>query len=344
MCNIAGYVGRLDAAPILIKMIKAQEGLNGGFYSGLAVHDSSAVCYRKTRGDFDRLLADTDAEKLVGTTGIIHSRTPSGGDSSWAHPFVTERCGEVKLAYVANGSMGKFGAEKDRFDRLANELVREGYDIPCRLNLRDEKYCMLESGEAVHMSDVMCQLIYKNTETCDSVDAAMARAFCEMPGEIVGLCLDERFPDRIFYSRINMPMFVGFDADGAYLASSPTAFPATVESFELLPAASSGVIYRDHYETAGLKELTKRVRRFNRRTIDMAVRTILAELSLGERGVPALRATVKRAFPKTELLQTHAIVYIALHELLYSGHITEIRARTTLDGRDAPLTLFSAKK
>ena len=49
MCNIAGYVGARRVAPILIDMIRIQEGLNGGFYTGLAVHDGASVSYRVAR-------------------------------------------------------------------------------------------------------------------------------------------------------------------------------------------------------------------------------------------------------------------------------------------------------
>ena len=36
MCNIAGYVGTKQAAPILLDMLKKQEGYGGGYYSGIA--------------------------------------------------------------------------------------------------------------------------------------------------------------------------------------------------------------------------------------------------------------------------------------------------------------------
>lgn len=40
MCNIAGYIGEQQAAPILIEMIREQEGLDAGFYTGIAtIHE-----------------------------------------------------------------------------------------------------------------------------------------------------------------------------------------------------------------------------------------------------------------------------------------------------------------
>ena len=85
-------------------MIKKQEGLNGGFYTGIAVHDGKSIDYRKVQGDLSLLLNTTNAESLIGNTGIVHSRTPSGGNHLWAHPFTAERNSEVKICYVANGA------------------------------------------------------------------------------------------------------------------------------------------------------------------------------------------------------------------------------------------------
>lgn len=80
MCNIAGYIGEKEAAPILIEMIRVQEGMNGGFYTGLSVHDGQHLHYRKVQGDLAVLLKETDADRLAGKMGMIHSRTPSGGN------------------------------------------------------------------------------------------------------------------------------------------------------------------------------------------------------------------------------------------------------------------------
>lgn len=179
MCNISGYVGARDATPILIEMLRRQEGLNGGFYSGLAVHDGENLAYRKVLGDVSTLVGTTDAEELSGTMGIAHSRTPSGGDSSWAHPFVTERSGRVELCYVANGSVGLFSHLKDEQTKIANELVRSGYDIPCKLYETDRTYLCLEDGANVHMSDVMCQLIYRHRDGGKTLHDAMTAAFTE---------------------------------------------------------------------------------------------------------------------------------------------------------------------
>ncbi len=343
MCNIAGYVGDLNATPILLKMIKAQEGLNGGFYSGLAVHDGKNLHYRKTIGDFDTLLKESDASSLKGTMGIIHTRTPSGGNALWAHPFVSERDNDLKFCYVANGAMSSFSYRREEFHALASDLQESGFDIPCKIKMEEGRYCKLKNGDAVHMSDVMCQLIYKHkTNGLNTVDA-MTQAFFDMPSEIVGLAIEKETNDKIYFSRINKPMFVAFDEYGAYLASSPSAFPPHVKEYKLLPALSSGIIYKNGYKVIKYPKFDKKVRAFNVKTIRNASNVILKTLTEGEKRFPDLTKAFREIIPKGQLLQDDAIVYIALYNLLKEGKIVRIDTQREVRGQIAPNALFKLK-
>ena len=106
MCNIVGYVGDKNATEILFEMLKVQEGIDGGFFTGIAVHDGKKLNYRKVVGDIKKLIETTSALNLKGNTGIMHSRTPSKGDSEWSHPFYSCLNGELDQCYVVNGSLG----------------------------------------------------------------------------------------------------------------------------------------------------------------------------------------------------------------------------------------------
>lgn len=340
MCNIAGFVGNKNATPILLEMIKAQEGLNGGFYSGLAVHNGRDIEYCKLRGDLSKLLAETRAGDLIGNTGIIHSRTPSGGEDSWAHPFFTEIQGKTEMCYVANGGYGLYKSRKKEYDAIADALVAEGLDIPCKTEQGCEKYNRLASGEFIHMSDVMCQLIYKLKMSGLDTASAMTEAFSQMPSEIVGLTVCREYPDRIFFSRINKPMFVGFDRDGAYLASSPTAFPKSVTDYKLLPALSSGAVYSDRCEILPYPAFSQKVRGFNKKTLQNATECILSLLQAGECGARDMMRALSARMPKNEILQVDAIVYTVLDALLKSGRITQRAGAYTADGQAAPKTFF----
>lgn len=344
MCNIAGYVGERDAAPVLIEMIRKQEGLNGGFYTGISVHDGTGLAYRKTQGDLEHFLQMTDAASLSGRMGIIHSRTPSGGNGLWAHPFVTERDGKVLLSYVANGAVGAFAGRKAEFDKIADSLVSEGFDIPCKLTCEDARYGRLSSGEAVHMSDTMCQLIYRYKAGGLDTALAMTRAFEEMPSEIVGLAIERESPDRIYYSRINQPMFVGFDGQGAYLCSSPQALPETVQSYTLLPPLSSGIVFKDRYEVTARHDFPAEVSALDETTAAQVEEIVLFLAERGEVTIPQMRKAVREAWGKEKLLQVSAAVYAAVAELLRGGKI-QMRSSYRMVGDDrGPQTLFSLCK
>lgn len=133
MCNIAGYVGTQPAAPLLIDMMRRQEGFCGGYYSGIATLHEGKIYYAKLTGDLTRLVDTTEAARLPGTVGIIHSRSRSGGGDAWAHPFIGERDGRAAIAYVANGEAGFFGGRTPEYNRLANRLLTEGYTMHSRV-------------------------------------------------------------------------------------------------------------------------------------------------------------------------------------------------------------------
>ncbi len=259
MCNIAGYVGTENAAPILIEMIKQQEGYNGGYYTGIATLHEGKIYYEKLTGDTDRLLTLTNAARLPGKIGIVHSRTKSGGGDEWAHPFLGYREDAPFCAYVANGNIGCYKDQIARFNEMTQALFDEGYPLSSRIEIDPPAYLQLKDGTSVHMSDVMCQMIVRQLGKTDEQARAMEAAFCEMPSEIVGLLLSLDTPDRITYSRFNMPMSVSFAPHGAYLASSPLAFPKDAGEPTLLLANSCGYVYRDRFCSMPMREPPKPV-------------------------------------------------------------------------------------
>ena len=122
MCNISGYIGDRRAAPVLIEMMRRQEGYCGGYYTGITTLHDGKLYTRKVLGDVNRLLAETDAMELPGNVGVIHSRSNSGGDVRWGHPFVTS---DNKFSVSLNGATGKYETHKET-ENVARMLYREG--------------------------------------------------------------------------------------------------------------------------------------------------------------------------------------------------------------------------
>ena len=164
MCNIAGYVGSRPAAPILLDMMKRQEGFAGGYFSGMATIHDGRLYHAKLTGDVARLESLTDVASFPGTIGIIHSRSNSGGGDKWAHPFTRSKNGQVTEAYIANGGLGCSKPRLPEYCQLGQRLMDEGYTMPSRDNVPNTIYPTLADGSVIHMSDIMCQLIARNLD------------------------------------------------------------------------------------------------------------------------------------------------------------------------------------
>ena len=245
MCVIAGYIGNQPAAPILLEMLRREEGLAGGFYSGIATVDDGILHTEKVVGDAATLIAQTPALQLPGNIGIAHSRTPSGGGREWSHPFV-DTSGE--LAYIANGAVGKFD-NLPQLAALSLELMEVGHKFSSAQSEAVGKYPTLENGTSVHFSDTLCQAIAAKYQQLSGQPHRLLRAAAQVyqsvPNEIVGLCLHAAHPDEIVAVRHNKPLEIGRDADGGiYLATTTLAFPEGVSWQMRMPAASGAVFHR----------------------------------------------------------------------------------------------------
>lgn len=343
MCNIAGYVGEHRAAPILLDMIEKQEGFAGGYYTGLATIHEGKIYYAKLTGDTNRLIKNTDAANLPGNIGIIHSRSKAGGGDEWAHPFLGLSGDDITTAYVANGSMGCFAVQSDLFDKLTQDLDDGGYNMLSRARCENTRYPKLADGMAVHMSDVMCQLILRQMNGGKIEHGAMAEAFCEMPNEIVGLLLSLGTPDAIVWSRINMPMFAAFADHGAYLSSTPIAIPADAGEATLLSACSSGYVYRDGFTTTKFDKAPAKVAKIDAKTVAAAYDKICDELSGGAKKFSVISKSIKPLFEAADCVPSAAVTYMVLDSLLKQGrlNVRTVRVDGAADNIDAPCFMMS---
>lgn len=335
MCNIAAYIGNRAAAPILIDMLRRQEGWDAGFYTGLATLHGGTLHHAKQTGDLATLLQSTNAASLPGSVGMIHGRSPSGGGDAWAHPFSAE-CGTASLAYVANGCAGCFSDQSAALGECAAALARAGHVFTSHQAQPVANYPLLPGGGCVHMSDVMAHQIAAHLGEGFAPDDAMNAAFCEIPAEIVGLALSPQTPECIAWSRINMPMFVAFAPHGAYLATTPQAFPADAGEATLLPACCGGLVYCDHLTVKPYKNPPVRVAPLTPRVLRAAYSAIEQALFAAPQTLPELRTLVNPLFEPAACYPLGALVYSVLDSLEKEGRLSIVR--TCVPGMRADLT------
>jgi len=243
MCNIAGYIGNRPAAPVLVEMMKRQEGYCGGYYTGIVTFHEGKLHWAKVMGDVDRLLEETEALKLPGTCGLIHSRSRSGGDWRWAHPFTAD-CG--RLALVLNGGKVRYAPVCDDTG-AARELWSRGvrFDTECPWREEIRSFPVLENGNCVHDTELVCLLTdrYRQQEGLTTAEA-MEKAFLRVPMEAVALALHAEDGAAVSFANYNMPMSVSRTEEETFLASFSLCLPEDRDylSKELLPCACSGTV------------------------------------------------------------------------------------------------------
>ncbi len=118
MCGIVGYVGKKDAAPIVLEGLRRLE-YRGYDSAGLAVVQDGALARRRCAGKLQALMEAVQANPVRGHIGIGHTRWATHGEPCErnAHPHTDCR---GRLVVVHNGIVENYLA-------LREDLQREGH-------------------------------------------------------------------------------------------------------------------------------------------------------------------------------------------------------------------------
>lgn len=250
MCNIAGYIGNKQAAPILIEMMSKQHGFGGGYYTGIATLHEGKMYYAKVAGDLDKLLSDTNAADLPGTIGFIHSRSYGNQNMEWSHPFISD---DDKMAYIANGFGGVL-LDKAQNEISANALLDKGYKFRTAMPIKSE-YIYLKDGTTIHTSELVAHMIADNYRSGMPFGEGMMKVMLDRPSEVVGLAIHQDIPDTIFVARYNFPMMTARAEGETFLATTAMVFPKDrkYHTMEALPCMAMSEVKVDGYKVTGFK-------------------------------------------------------------------------------------------
>src|SRR5690348_4148364 len=123
MCGIVGYVGKREAAPILLEGLSRLE-YRGYDSAGVAIQNGAGVVTRKLVGRVAGLRQLVAAEPLHGHSGIAHTRWATHGapNTQNAHPHID--CAG-KVALVHNGIIENSPALRARLERDGHHFRTE---------------------------------------------------------------------------------------------------------------------------------------------------------------------------------------------------------------------------
>lgn len=205
MCGIVGYIGKEQAAPILLDGLSKLE-YRGYDSAGIAVYDGNDIEIVKAKGRLQALRDLTgDGKNVKGTVGIGHTRWATHGEPSVsnAHPHYNK---DKSIVVVHNGII-------ENYQPLKDKLIGKGYDF---LSETDTEV-------VAHLLDY-----YYDGNPLQAVAKVMHR----VQGSYAFGIIFKEYPDKIFSVRKDSPLIVGASSEGNFIASDvPAILKYTREVF-----------------------------------------------------------------------------------------------------------------
>lgn len=287
MCNIAGYAGNKQAAPILLEMLRRQQAFDGHCSTGIATVHEGKLYYRKFVGDVDGLIKNTDALDLPGTIGIAHSRSSGepGKPLMWelAHPYISM---DETMALVSNG-----GSPRDQYtprrDAAVQKLDDANYVFQTEAYRENSNWPKLKNGNTVGTGEVRVHLVDYYLKQGMSYTAAMAATAQELYTDNVIVMLNQNAPDEIFACRTVRPMEVLLAEGETYLSTCVYGFPKDVEGRHMsLPLFNACSITRGGVNISKDQIIGEIVDPVNPKAYELGRKIILAHLHTGTKENP----------------------------------------------------------
>ncbi len=275
MCGIVGYVGKQQAAPIIVEGLRRLE-YRGYDSAGLSVLDGAALQTAKKKGKIDEGLARAVAAHPVpGTMGIGHTRWATHGPPSDenSHPHL-DRSGRIAL--VHNGVIENYDRLKERLQATGSVFL-SATDTEVLAHLVGEHYEKLrrESGKWKATTPLK-----KNAAELGVPDGPhpLAQAVMNALKEVIGtygiavICAD--WPGVIVGARRGSPLIVGVGEGENFLASDASAIVAHTRQ----------AVYLNDYDVVTLEAGDFKVANLGSDTAQFQISQIEFDASAAERG------------------------------------------------------------
>jgi glutamine---fructose-6-phosphate transaminase (isomerizing) len=191
MCGIVGYIGKREAAPLILESLRKLE-YRGYDSAGIAVLNGGHVIVRRCEGKLKNLATMLDRDPMAGTVGIGHTRWATHGRPSEtnAHPH---RAGDVVV--VHNGIIENYLELKEQLTKRGTKFTSET-DTEIVAHLVDEK-------------------VAKGMDFLEAV----RRSLREIRGSYALLFLNQRDPRRLVVAKNSTPIVVGRGEGETFIAS-----------------------------------------------------------------------------------------------------------------------------
>ncbi|MBR7147234.1 MAG: glutamine--fructose-6-phosphate transaminase (isomerizing) [Firmicutes bacterium] len=199
MCGIVGFVGKRNAAPILLEGLKRLE-YRGYDSAGIAVDHQGVISISKVSGRIEKLCELTDGGKTMpGFAGIAHTRWATHGAPTDvnAHPHMS--C-DGRFSVVHNGII-------ENYIELREELIGNGYAFRSQT----------DTEVIVHLIEMYYEGDFK---------VAVMKATSRLEGSYALGVLCSEDPGTIIAVKEASPLILGIGIGENFFASDVTALVA----------------------------------------------------------------------------------------------------------------------
>src|SRR5256884_2114433 len=233
MCGIVGYVGRSEAAPILLDGLRRLE-YRGYDSAGVAIINGDHVETRKCAGRIASLAKLISQKPATGSYGISHTRWATHGkvNDENAHPHFDAT---GKIALVHNGVI-------ENYQALKEQLIQDG-DTNFRSDTDTEVLAHLIGN------------IYRQSDGKDS-KARLVNAVRAALKQVIGTygiaVVHADIPDFIVGARRGSPLVLGVGKDENFLASDVSAIVAHTRDAVYLNDFDVVAVERDKFEISSV--------------------------------------------------------------------------------------------
>ena len=222
MCGIVGYIGREQAAPILLNGLSRLE-YRGYDSAGICVAADGVLHVEKCKGRLANLEEKTAHGALLpGTLGIGHTRWATHGEPNDinSHPHLSQN---GKIALVHNG------------------IIENYLEIRTFLEEKGVKFVSQTDSEVVAQLLEYCLGLPETNTVPDAIYMVLHRIEGAYAFGIV--CADE--PDRLYAARKDAPLLLGFGKGENFLASDVTALVQYTRDVVYMEDGEVAVLSRD---------------------------------------------------------------------------------------------------
>lgn len=232
MCGIVGYIGRNEAAPIILDGLSKLE-YRGYDSAGMAIFDGKKINIKKSAGRLKVLENLTHGgETMPGMSGIGHTRWATHGAPSDAnsHPHFNS---DETIAVVHNGII-------ENYIPLKNKLTGKGYEF------RSET----DTEVLAHLLDYY----YKGNPL-----EAITKVLHRVEGSYALGIMFADFPDEIYAVRKDSPLIVGQNEEGCFIASDVPAILKYTRTVYYVNNQEVVKLYKDkmHFYSVDEEEIEK---------------------------------------------------------------------------------------